>query len=296
MEQLSNNPSVLAGFTIEISYTISDPEYEVGEICRQQPVANDTVKDPDTVIYVTISSGEEQMYMPNIINMEARAALQLLQNDMKLKVKQSSDYSDEIAKGYIMGCTLMEGTLLEKGEEVTIIISKGPKPITINVIPFIDVNIETARSQAEGLGLVVDSVDYYYSDLYAADRVIWQSIPADTVVEPGAVIKFWVSLGPENSSGNPDGDPNPTPSTEIPLPTVGVETPPTVRSIDVDLSGFEGIVYVRIVVGEMVIHDSAVNCAETPTISRTVEGTGVQIVRVYINEELASSYELNFNS
>ena len=296
VEQLSNNPSVLAGFTIEVSHTISDSEYEAGEICRQQPAANDTVKDPDTVIYVTVSSGEEQMYMPDIINMEARAALQLLQNDMKLKVKQTSDYSDEIAKGYIMGCTLMEGTLLEKGEEVTIIISKGPKPITINVIPFIDVNIETARSQAEGLGLVVDTVDYYYSDLYAADRVIWQSIPADTVVEPGTVIKFWVSLGPENGPVGPDVDPEPSTSPEIPLPTTGVEAPPTVRTIDVDLSAYEGIVYLRIVLGEMVIHDSAVNCAETPTISRTVEGMGVQTVQIYINEELTGSYELDFNS
>jgi serine/threonine-protein kinase len=296
VEQLSNNPSVLAGFTIEVSHTISDSEYEAGEICRQQPAANDTVKDSDTVIYVTVSSGEEQMYMPDIINMEARAALQLLQNDMKLKVKQTSDYSDDIAKGYIMGCTLLEGTLLEKGDEVTITISKGPKPITINVIPFIDVNIETARSQAEGLGLVVEEPDYYYSDLYAADRVIWQSIPADTVVEPGTVIKFWVSLGPESGPDDPVVSPDPTPSTEIPLPTTGVEALPSVRTIDVDLSGFEGIVMLRIVVGEMTIHDSAVNCAETPTISRTVEGTGVQTVQIYINEELTNSYELDFNS
>ena len=295
VEQLSNNPSILAGFSIEVSHTISDSEYDAGEICRQQPSANDTVKDPDTVIYVTVSSGEEQLYMPYVINMEARAALQLLQNDMKLKVRQASDYSDEIAKGYIMSCTLLEGTLVEKGDEVTITISKGPEPITINVIPFIDVNIETARLQAEGLGLVVGSVDYYTSDQYAADRVIWQSIPADTMVEPGTVINFWVSSGPEVVPSDPIVSPEPSPSEEIPIPTTGVEVPATARTIDVDLSAYQGIVMLRIVVGDLTVHDSSVDCAVTPAFSRTVEGTGIQTVYIYINEELVSSYELNFN-
>lgn len=295
VEQLSNNPSILAGFSIEVSHTISDSEYDAGEICRQQPSANDTVKDPDTVIYVTVSSGEEQLYMPDVINMEARAALQLLQNDMKLKVRQASDYSDEIAKGYIISCTLLEGTLVEKGDEVTITISKGPEPITINVIPFIDVNIETARLQAEGLGLVVGSVDYYTSDQYAADRVIWQSIPADTMVEPGTVINFWVSSGPEVVPSDPIVSPEPSPSEEIPIPTTGVEVPATARTIDVDLSAYQGIVMLRIVVGDLTVHDSSVDCAVTPAFSRSVEGTGIQTVYIYINEELVSSYELNFN-
>lgn len=295
VEQISNNPSILAGFSIEVSHTISDSEYEAGEICRQQPLANDTVKDPDTVIYVTVSSGEEQMYMPDVINMEARAALQLLQNDMKLKVKQASEYSEEIAKGRIISCTLLEGTLVEKGDEVTITISKGPEPITINVIPFIDVNIETARLQAEGLGLTVGSVDYYPSDQYAADRVIWQSIPADTMVEPGTVINFWVSSGPEIIPSEPIVSPEPSPSTEIPIPTTGVEVPATARTIDVDLSAYQGIVMLRIVVGELTVHDSSVDCAVTPAFSRTVEGTGIQTVYIYINEELVSTYELNFN-
>ena len=294
VEQISNNPSMLAGFSIQVSHTISDSEYEAGEICRQQPSANDTVKDPDTVIYVTVSSGKEQMYIPEVINMEARAALQLLQNDMKLKVEQTSDYSDEIAKGYVMGCSLIEGTRVEAGDSVTITISKGPEPVTITVIPFIDVNIETARLQAEGLGLVVGPVDYYYSDQYAADRVIWQSIPADTVVEPGTVISFWVSKGPEVIPTDPVVSPEPSPSGEIPLPTEGVETPATTRTIDVDLSAYQGIVMLRIVVGEMTVHDSSVDCAVTPNFSRTVEGTGVQMVYIYINEELVNSYELSF--
>ena len=294
VEQISNNPTILAGFSIEVSHTISDSQYDPGEICRQQPSANDLVKDPDTIIYVTVSSGAEQMYMPDVVNMEARAALQLLQNDMRLKVKQASDYSNEIAKGHIISCTLMEGTLVEKGDEVTIVISKGPEPVTINVIPFIDVNIETAKLQAEGLGLTVGTVDYYYSDQYAADRVIWQSIPADTMVEPGTVINFWVSLGSETAPSDPVISPTPEPSEEIPLPTTGVEVPATARSIDVDLSSYEGIVALRIVVGELTIHDSSVDCAVTPTISRTVEGTGIQTVYIYINEVLVHTYDLNF--
>ena len=158
-----------------------------------------------------------------------------------------------------------------------------------------DVNIETARLQAEGLGLVVGSVDYYTSDQYAADRVIWQSIPADTMVEPGTVINFWVSSGPEVVPSDPIISPEPSPSEEIPIPTTGVEVPATARTIDVDLSAYQGIVMLRIVVGDLTVHDSSVDCAVTPAFSRTVEGTGIQTVYIYINEELVSSYELNFN-
>ncbi len=295
VEEITNNPAILAGFSFEVSLQIADENYDAGEICRQQPSANDKVKDPDTVIYVTVSSGEEQMFIPEVINMEAREALQLLQNDMKLHVDQVHAYSADIAKGRVVSCDPMEGTRVYKGDYVTITISKGPEPITANVIPFIDVNIETAISQAEGLGLVVGTTDYYHSDQYAAGRVIWQSIPADTVVEQGTVINFWVSLGPEYVEVDPSASPDPSPSEEIPIPTTGVETPATVRTVDVDLSAYEGIVNLRIVVGELTIHDSGVDCAVTPIVSKSVEGTGVQTVYIYINEALISSYELNFN-
>lgn len=295
VEEITNNPAILAGFTFEVSLQIADENYDVGEICRQQPSANDKVKDPDTVIYVTVSSGEQQMFIPEVVNMEAREALQLLQNDMKLHVNQEHAYHDEIAKGRIISCDPMEGTRVYKGDSVTITISKGPEPITINVIPFIDVDIETATRQAEGLGLTIGNTDYYHSDQYAANRVIWQSIPADTVVEQGTVINFWVSLGPEPVVIDPTASPEPSASEEIPIPTTGVEAPATIQTVEVDLSAYEGVVTLRIVVGELTIHDSAVDCAVTPMISRTVEGTGVQLVSIYVNDALVNSYELNFN-
>ena len=68
---------------------------------------------------------------------------------------------------------------------------------------------------------------------------------------------------------------------------------PTTRSVQVDLSGYEGSVAVRIVVGSVTLFDGTVD-ASVGSFSRDVTGTGSQLVSIYINGDLLSSYELQF--
>lgn len=295
VEEITNNPAILRGFTFEVVATISDSNYDAGEICKQYPLADDKIKNPDTVITVTVSLGEEEMYMPDVTNYEARRAVQLLQNEMGLVISDQIEvYSEDIAKGYVISYTPVEGTRVKKGDSVTITISKGPEEIPVPVLPFIDVNINQVRTQMESLGLVVGKVEPFYSDQYAVDRVIWQSIPADTLVAPGTVIDFQISMGPEPET-DPDISSSPEPSEDIPIPSQGVDTPATSQTISVDLSQYEGVVNLRIVVGDVIIHDSAVDCATTQAFSRATTGSGIQLVSIYINNQLVDSYELNFN-
>ena len=284
VEQIAENDSLLNGFTIKVGPTIDDANYNAGQICRQTPSANSIVKDPDTVITVTISSGEEQLYMPDVTNWEAREAVWKLQ-DMGLIVDQKRENSDTVTAGLVIWYTPYDGTRVQKGDTVTIYISDGPKVIYVPVPPFINMNIEQAIGQAESLGLVVDGVDYFYSDEYAADRVMWQSINADTEVEKGSVISFQVSMGPE-----PVQDPDPDNSTELP-PSQNVES---VQTVQVDLSAYNGTVSLRIIVGDVTWFDSNVDCTATSTVTREITGTGTQQVSIYINNELVDTYPLEF--
>lgn len=284
VEQIAENETLLNGFTIKVGPTIDDSNYKEGQICRQTPSANSIVKDPDTVITVTISSGTEQLYMPDLTNMEARKAIWLLR-DMGLIPEQKHEYSEDITAGNIIRFTPLDGTPVYEGETVTIYISDGPEVIPVTVPPFVNMNIEQAIGQAESLGLVVDDVDYFYSDEYAADRVMWQSINADTEVEKGSVISFQVSMGPE-----PVQEPDPDNSTELP-PSQNVES---VQTVQVDLSAYSGTVYLRIVVGDVTWFDSNVDCTATSTVTREITGTGTQQVSIYINNDLVDTYPLEF--
>ena len=296
VEDITNNPAILRGFTFEVVATISDPNYDAGKICKQYPLADDKIKNPDTVITVTVSLGEEEMFMPDVSKYEARKAVQLLQNEMGLVISaQYEVFSEDIAKGHVISYTPVEGSRVKKGDSVTITISKGPEEIPIPVLPFIDVNIDQVRSQMESLGLVVGKVEPFYSDQYAEGRVIWQSIPADTLVPPGTVIDFQVSKGPDPGS-EPDPDPDPEPTDDIPIPSQGVDAPVSTKTISVDLSQYTGVVDLQIIVGTAVIHDSAVDCATNQTFTRSATGSGIQLVSIYINGQLVESYELDFNS
>ena len=286
VEQISNDPSLLNGFTFQTGHIIYDPNYKAGQICKQNPAANTTVKDPDTVITVTISSGEDVMYLPEISTMEGREAVQVLR-DLGLKVVQEKEPSDEIPQGMVIFCSLPDGSIVERGDTVTIVISTGPKEEFRNVLPFTGVSFEQVESQMASLGLTIRNVDYFHSDVYPEGVVMWQSIPAETQVELGTEIDFHVSLGPESSD-------DPEPSEDIVIPSEGVNVPETVQTVEVDLSSYSGVVVVKIMVGSATLFDGKVDCATTQTFSRTTTGTGVQQVNIYINDELVNSYELQF--
>lgn len=296
IEDITRDENLLQGFGFEVQITIPDSDYDAGEICRQYPVQNTVVKNPDTVIFVTVSTGEQEMFMPDIYNEEARVALNLLQNEMKLKiVEQKEAYSDEVAKGRIMAFTPIEGTRMEKGDSVTIVISKGPEPVLVHVLPFIDLDIAQVRSQMDSMNLTVGKVDEFYNDQYAAGKVIWQSVAAGTPVEPGTVIDFHVSKGPVPGV-DPEDPVDPQPTDDIPVPSEGVDLPTTERTVTVDLSAYGSAVHLRIIVGDSMIHDSVVDSASVPTVTKTVYGSGVQEVFVYVNGRLVDNYDLDFNS
>ena len=75
------------------------------------------------------------------------------------------------------------------------------------------------------------------------------------------------------------------------MPSENVIAPTSTKNIDVDLSGYERPVSVRIVVGEMTLFDGKVE-AESKSVSATASGT--QTVYIYINDVLEDRYTVDF--
>ena len=301
LDDLEQNKSILGDFTVEVGGTVYNADYPEGQICNQTPDANSMAREGDMTITVTISGGEDNMYMVDVTGWDARMALQTLQNEMGLRVVQEYASSDTITQGYVISYTPMKGTQVGKGhlEEVTIVISSGPESQPVVVPRFINVNFDQIQSQLDSLGLKLGKVEYHHNDEYAEGRVFWQSIGERNEVEQGKAIDFWVSLGPEV--------PEPTPSDEVPVteppkpsgdqptvePTQDVSVPTSTQTIEVDLSGYVGTVNVRIVVGDVTHFDGAVD-ASTGTLSRQITGSGQQMVYIYIDYVLYRSYPLQF--
>ncbi len=298
MEDLNKNPALLGEFKVEEGDTVYSEEYKEGEICDQTPEANTKVKEGELVIKVTISGGEDKMVMPPVDGWEFRKALLKLQNEMGLDVEVQEEFSDTITKGMIISYTPLADVVVEKGDKVVLVVSKGPETPKVAVPSFVGWTFEDVERQLGTMGLIRGKVDNHPSEEYSEGRVIWQSVLGE--VEKGKVIDFWVSTGPEETEP-PETEPPATeppatepPPTETPLPTENVGIPASTKPINVDLSGFTGTVEVRIVVGDQVIFDGSVE-ASTGVLSKPATASGLQKVSIYINNNLERDYTVDFS-
>lgn len=295
MEQLEQNNTILGDFKLEQGSTVFSADYPEGQICDQDPAPHDKVKEGGRTITVSISGGEDAMYMPDVYNHDSREVLKILQDDMGLKVNQEREFDDSVTEGYVVTSTPVANTKVEKGQEVTIVISKGPEKKLVTVPPLVNMDIEKAKSEIVRMELKVGHVDEQYNDEYPEGKVFWQSETGE--VEKGTSIDLYVSKGPEpEPSAEPspsDGLPESAPPSEsgaLPDPTQDVGASAGTRDITVDLSAYSGLVDVRIVVGDQTIHNTPVDADQNLTFTKRATASGSQMVYIYINGALVKSY------
>ena len=298
MEQLEQNPSILGSFKVEQGPTVFSEDVPEGQICDQNPVPDTRVREGNRTITVKISGGSDKLYMISVENWEVRQALNKLQNEMGLKVTLAErEYSETIAENYVISQSLMKDQLVNKGDEVVLVVSKGPEKPQATVTRFLNLSLEEAKSQIESLGLKVGKVDEYYSDEYDEGRVMWQSVEQGEQVDKGAAIDLWVSKGPEPAATpepTPDQSEPPQESGDVPPEPTEALAPSSTQTITVDLSAYEGTVDVRIVVGEEEQFHGAVDANINDSVSKTITGSGLQIVYTYINGALVKSEPIQF--
>lgn len=143
-----------AGFTNIVHHKSSDIyslEIPEGSVIDISPDPGTRMNHNDEVS-VLLSKGPMPVQMPEVVNhtkAEADAAL----SDAKLSVTYDEENSDTVAKGKIISASVDAGTQLHWGDSVKLVVSKGPKTITLpNVCGK---NTDEARRIIEGLGLQV---------------------------------------------------------------------------------------------------------------------------------------------
>ena len=178
-------------FTIEVVGTMNDSNYQPGQIVQQDPAAG-AERRSNFVIQVYVCAERQEITMPNLLgNVYQNAKLKLQQYDLNLNIIQTEAFSTEFTAGQIMETVPAAGTVLKKGDTVTLTVSKGPESITVPT--FTTMKYEKAKAEAEKLGLKVGKPEYRYYDPFANEGdVLAQSILPGTQVQGGTEIIFTV--------------------------------------------------------------------------------------------------------
>lgn len=194
------DPEIGGVFTISEIGQRASSEYEAEQIVEQWPAAGRTVRE-NREITVFVSTGVKSGEMPNLIGQEYRAAgILLRQLDLDLEVDDSTrEYSDSYTADCIIRTIPAAGETLKAGDNVMLVVSRGPQLRPVTVVTFIGSDIVTVRNNLDVMGLTCGEISYAHSDELPENYVIEQSIAPGTSVNEGSVINFTVSLGPEQT-------------------------------------------------------------------------------------------------
>jgi len=318
----------LSGYTLEEArllpdvvdngFTVTEGEYvlsetvEAGKIVSQDPEKDTEVKSGGREITVEISAGNGGIIMPDVYNKDQRTGIDMLQA-LGLQVKVEEAASDTITKGNIIEQHPDVGAPVEKGQEVTVVVSLGPDVKQVPMIPVTGMTLEEAtRIITQQLKLRIGEVGSASSDKYEKGLVCYQSIAPNTSVPEDTVINLKVSTGPEE-------EPTPTPTetaeatppveeTSEPTPPPQESTEPTAapstapqptlqsKEITIPLPADRDTVAIQVTVdGVAQFSEPQVVDTRLRTFRCTIRGTGTQQVVVYQDDQQTESFPMNFS-
>ena len=139
------------------------------------------------------SKNDDVIITPNLVNMSLENANKVI-NNLGLKLTIVERHDSDVEKNHVISQTPPEGTELEKGDTVTIVISLGPEELSApNLIGFA---LEDAKKILEEKGLVLGSVSYDYSEIYKEGTVVNQNPVAGVgSIKKGDIVNVVVSKG-----------------------------------------------------------------------------------------------------
>ena len=288
LSEIYASKDIINVFQIQEGDTVYSEDFELGEVVKQVPVAGTTVKESNLTITIFINQEEEEaeVRMPNVVNWDQRQALNELQDELGLVVKQEQEYNDSVTAGYVIRQSHIEGTILKPGDTVTIVISLGPDVEKVTVPSVEGMTLENARETLETFGLTPGSVTEIYSETVEPGRVVLQSVKASSEVPAGTVVNLQVSMGSVNSGG--DGDADPDESSEV-SPTAS-----STKEISIDLSGYEGVVHLRVIVGGVTVMNGQVD-SSIGVWSTQVSDSGTKVASYYVDNKLVKTETITFS-
>jgi serine/threonine-protein kinase len=181
-----------AGLTLAISEQQFSESAPKDTVISSDPAPGGEVAEGGTVDAV-ISKGPERYSVPDVTGMTPDAAATEITAAKLVAGAQTQVFDDTVAVGSVAGTDPKIGTSVKPGTSVSILISKGPKPVPV---PDIDgTKSAVAQAALTEIGLI-PVITEKYSEKVPEGQVIKVTPKPGTVVNSGTEVELVVSKGP----------------------------------------------------------------------------------------------------
>ena len=161
-----------------------------GQVVSQTPEAGSKVKE-ERLVTIYVSKGGEELTMPDLQGLSKSEAEAKLQK-MGLKLGTVYEKNSDEEAGTVISQDPKAGSKISKGQEVDIIVSKGPKTKKVSVPSVTGATLENAQNALSSRGLHVGSVTKQQSS-QTAGTVISQSVAGGSEVEAGTTVDLVIA-------------------------------------------------------------------------------------------------------
>ena len=281
------------GLELKIESEEYNSEYAEGCIISQDPLYSDNYNvKMGSIIKVILSKGIEEATVPNTVGKSKEDAIKLLET-AKLKYEIIEEESKKIEAGYVVSQETEPDTTVFAGDTIVIHVSTGTKKISVSSV--VGKTEDEAKSTLTALGLNVN-ITYDEDTSKENGLVLKQSIDAGKEVEDGTGITLTVNKLTETKSANltvnvksllggkVEYEETPTTSTNSTNETNTIEQNKVLKNVEV-----------KIVVGDDTVYKNKVD-PTTTNLFQSISGKGTITVKVYIDDVLKSTKDINLNS
>ena len=269
---------------LKLVFEVSSEEYNKdvpeGYVISQDPtyIADYNVKEGSTV-KVVISKGQEKTTVPKVVGMTRQEAVDALE-EANLKAEIVEETSRTVEEGYVISQEVEANAEAYAGDTIKIHVSTGTGIKQVNVISVIGQDEATAKTNLSNLGL---KVNVSYDEDTSKDNgvVLKQSIESGKTVDEGTTITITVNKKDELKQG-----------------TVNVNVKSLLNYTPTKDEEGNDVVEkgnVRIKVGEDTIYEKEVP-KTTTNISQGFSAKGTVTIRVYVDDILKGTKEINMNT
>ena len=267
-------------FTYEIIAEEYNSEIEAGKVSIQNPAyrKNFTIKE-NSKISLTISKGTELTIVPKVAGMEYSEAEKEI-TAKKLKIEKIEEQSDKIKEGYVTRQEPAENTEMKAGETVKVYVSIGNGLEQVPVIFVVGKTEADARKELEDAKLKVE-VKYDEDTTKTNGIVLKQSKDVGEVVDEGTTIVLTVNRISEVKKGK----------VNVNLKSILNYSRPTSTNEEISVPN----VQVKITVNGDTVYNEG-KAKDTTKITTEIQGKGTVEVKVYVDDILKGTKNLDLNS
>lgn len=184
------------GLGYVVTENVSSDLYEKGKVVSQSIDSGNKV-NPNTTIYVTLSSGPEAFSLEDYSNKDYEETKKILEEQYGLNVTTEYEYSNDVEFGKIIKTDIKAGTTVKRGNKITLYVSRGKETKEATVPNILGLTEQAANEKLEKNGLIPGKVLYAYSSKYKEGTVMTQDYREGKVVNSGTKVGYTISKGPE---------------------------------------------------------------------------------------------------